>query len=662
MHRGSPASVHHDRFGLDLDQEPWGDEAADLDHRSRGSDVSEVLRVGAAHRFPLIDVRDVDPGADHVGHLGPRTLEDLLNAFEDHEGLGVGVVLPEDLSIGSARHGARNMDMGANADRPGVADGRFPGGAGREVLALHVRIPGGSGAPMRRGGLRVGREDSREGCLGVRSREGGWVHSSALLRGNEALDLERLKIDREPARHAPQRSGGGPWFGRLVFLGVVAGALWFFRAPIGEWADRFRLPTVELVRAQEANALERSAVSGTAANGYIVAARRAALSADTPGRIVEMLVTEGSVVEEGELVARLFDEEYAAALRSIEAQIEEANATRNVAERQVEARGRDRRAREAALPRESALLAEAKASGELASKDLLRQQRLFDEGIATQERLDQAVTEDERARARIEAQNAALTLAERAIDQAKGEESVARERVAEAGSRLATLQALRDQAKATLDKTEVRAPFDGVVVLKDAEVGEVVSPNSQGGSSARGSVATLIDFDSLEVQVDVPETTLPIVRIGAPANVYLDAFPTRPYEGTVDRIWPTADRQKATVEVRVVFRERDENLRPEMGCRVVFDPKAADGSEPLDEAAATAPGVQIPEECLLRLDGSEGVFIVEQGVAKFRPLQIGARRNGRAVVESGLEVGEQVVSNPPATLTDGDRVLVKGNA
>lgn len=476
------------------------------------------------------------------------------------------------------------------------------------------------------------------------------------------MDLERLKIEREPARQAPRRSGGGPWFGRLVFIAIVAGALWFFRAPLNGWADRFRLPTVELVRAQEANALERSAVSGTAANGYIVAARRAALSADTPGRIVEMLVTEGSVVKEGDLVARLFDEEYSAALRSIDAQIEEAKATQTVAERQVEARGRDRLAREAALPREAALLAEAKADGELAAKDLVRQQRLFDEGVSTQERLDQAVTADERARARIEAQGAAVTLAGRAVDQAEGEESVARERVAEAASRLATLGALQDQAKATLDKTEVRAPFDGVVVLKDAEVGEVVSPNSQGGSSARGSVATLIDFDSLEVQVDVPETTLPIVKIGAPANVYLDAFPTRPYEGTVDRIWPTADRQKATVEVRVVFKERDENLRPEMGCRVVFDPKSADGSALEDAPEVAPPGVQIPEACLLRLDGDEGVFIVEQGVATFRPLQIGARRNGRAVVESGLEVGEQVVSNPPTTLTDGDRVLVKGSA
>src|SRR5690606_7887824 len=108
----------------------------------------------------------------------------------------------------------------------------------------------------------------------------------------------------------------------------------------------------------------------------------------------------------------------------------------------------------------------------------------------------------------------------------------------------------------------VRAPFSGVVVLKDAEVGEVVSPNVMGGASTRGAVATLVDFASLEVQADVPETSLKAVTVGAPARVFLDAFPERPYAGEVSRVWPTADRQKATVEVRVRLLEPDQRLRP----------------------------------------------------------------------------------------------------
>jgi multidrug resistance efflux pump len=111
-------------------------------------------------------------------------------------------------------------------------------------------------------------------------------------------------------------------------------------------------------------------------------------------------------------------------------------------------------------------------------------------------------------------------------------------------------------------------------VLKDAEVGEVVSPNVQGGSSARGSVVTMVDFASLEVQAEVPETSLAAVVVGRGASIYLDAFPEKAYAARVDRIWPTANRTKATVEVRVAFLERDERLRPEMGVRVVFEAEA----------------------------------------------------------------------------------------
>src|SRR5690606_1372654 len=129
--------------------------------------------------------------------------------------------------------------------------------------------------------------------------------------------------------------------------------------------------------------------------------------------------------------------------------------------------------------------------------------------------------------------------------------------IAVARAQVDVAKAIEEHAAATLDKTFVRAPFDGIVVLKDAEVGEVVSPNSQGGSNARGSVCTMVDFDSLEVQADVPETSLASVRIGAPVAIYLDAFPGRTYPGKVSRIWPTADRQKASIQVRIVFAARD---------------------------------------------------------------------------------------------------------
>jgi multidrug efflux pump subunit AcrA (membrane-fusion protein) len=186
-------------------------------------------------------------------------------------------------------------------------------------------------------------------------------------------------------------------------------------------------------------------------------------------------------------------------------------------------------------------------------------------------------------------------------------------------------------------------------------VGEVVSPNSGGGTNARGSVVTMVDFASLEVQVDLPETSLKEARKGGPAQVFLDAFPERPYRGRVDRIWPTASRSKATVEVRVVFLDPDERLRPDMGVRVVFLPEGGAGEQV--PGAETKRELIVPEPALARRDGVEGVFLLEGDVARFRPVTAGQPRNGRVAIASGVERGDPIVSPVPASLVDGDRVI-----
>jgi multidrug efflux pump subunit AcrA (membrane-fusion protein) len=193
-------------------------------------------------------------------------------------------------------------------------------------------------------------------------------------------------------------------------------------------------------------------------------------------------------------------------------------------------------------------------------------------------------------------------------------------------------------------------------------VGEVVSPNSQAGSSARGSVATMVDLDSLEAQAEVPETSLPNVTIGAPAQIFLDAYPGSPYAGRVDRIWPTADRQKATVEVRIAFEALDSRLRPEMGVRVVFlDPDTGAGGAEAPPDAVAASAVLVPEDALVPADGQHGVFVLERDTVRFAPLELGARRGGRVIVHAGLAGNEEVVRNPPATLASGDRVRRAGS-
>ena len=209
------------------------------------------------------------------------------------------------------------------------------------------------------------------------------------------------------------------------------------------------------------------------------------------------------------------------------------------------------------------------------------------------------------------------------------------------------------QAKATLDKTYVRAPFDGIVVLKDAEVGEVVSPTSLGGNSARGSVCTMVDFASLEVQADVPETSIASVKLGAAANIYLDAYPGRTYPGRVSRIWPTASRQKASIEVRVVFEKRDKDLRPDMGVRVVF---LSDGKAATD-AVGTAQ-ILIPEDTLVEIQGQTGVFVLERDTVRFQTVEIGKRKAGKVEVISGLKIDQQIVTKPSSDLDDGSRVYL----
>jgi RND family efflux transporter MFP subunit len=464
------------------------------------------------------------------------------------------------------------------------------------------------------------------------------------------VDLDRLKIDRSEA--AP-RSRSRPGRGKLVRWGVIALVVvvigFLLRTPLLRGYRWLTLPSVETARAVRANPLAASAVSGTAANGYVVAARRAALSADTPGRVVELNVEEGSVVKKGDIVARLYSKEYEAALQRADAELGAARAGVTRAEA-VLAASRTRLESQ----RSNVKAAEARVNDidllvDLAKLDFDRETQLFESGAGTQQGMDEARTKLQRAIAQLSGEKARLTFARSRIAENEAQIVVDDAALEEAKTSVGIRQALRDEAQAILEKTEVRAPFDGVVVLKDAEVGEVVSPNSQGGSS-RGSVVTMVDFRSLEAQVELPEKSLSAVAIGTRANIYLDAYPQVRYTGEIKRIWPTANRQKGTVELRIVFDKPDERLRPEMGVRVVFNPS----TQPT--GAGAAPAVLISEECVVRIQGQTGVFELERDVARWRAVTLGDKRSGRVVVKSGLSGGEQLVLRPPTDLTDGARV------
>jgi HlyD family secretion protein len=450
--------------------------------------------------------------------------------------------------------------------------------------------------------------------------------------------------------------GPGHWIKPVLLLGLIPLAVVLLWQPLKGLFGQMGAPKLAVAEVQRVTAAALMAEEGTSSNGYVVAARRAALSADTPGRIVELNVTEGSQVQAGDVVARLFFDELEQLVAVQNAQVLSAEANWAQSKAQLAASEAELPSLERDEAAALANIAAAKARERLAGLELERIKPLVKDLILPTRDRDRAEAELESASAdRIAAEaRREAAAANRLAGAARVEVSRAAVAVAEAG--IANAKAALGAAQARLDNTYVRAPFDGVVVLKDAEVGEVVSPNVAGGSTSRGSVATMVDRASLEVQAEVPETSLAAVEVGRPARLFLDAFPEEPYAGRVDRIWPTANREKATVEVRVKFVSPDERLRPEMGVRVVFLPP---GKELDSLATFSGERLMLPKTAVVEREGQVGAFQLRQGKASFVPLELGEEQAGRREVRSGLEAGDKVLLDVPATLKDGSRVAVK---
>lgn len=223
----------------------------------------------------------------------------------------------------------------------------------------------------------------------------------------------------------------------------------------------------------------------------------------------------------------------------------------------------------------------------------------------------------------------------------------------EAGEKAA--QAQVGVAQANLENTNVRAPFDGTVLRKDAELGEIVAPSMGGGGLTRTAIVTMADLATLEVEVDVNEAYIAQVRGGQEARITLDAYPDTSFAGRVRQVVPTADREKATVQVKVSILDRDPRILPEMGAKVEFVPAKAGSAA----AAAAAPSrLVVPETAVVHGAAGTFVWVVETGIAKQHPVALGTERGDKVDVKSGLTGGETIVLSPPATLKDGARVKV----
>jgi HlyD family secretion protein len=332
------------------------------------------------------------------------------------------------------------------------------------------------------------------------------------------------------------------------------------------------------------------------ASGYITPRRRATIAAKITARVVDVYVDEGMVVAEGQLLAKLDDSD---------------------AQRRLQAA----RAQRAAT---AAQIASLKVNLVNAERDWRRQEELRTDGFASVQALD---------------------LARTAADSLRAQVAAAEEQVRAVEAQIA-------MAQQDVDNCTVRAPFAGVVVSKDAQRGEMVSPLSAGGGFTRTGIATIVDMDSIEIEVDVNESYIARVEPGQRVEAVLDAYPDWRVPAKVRTVIPTADRQKATVKVRISFDKLDPRILPDMGVKVSF----LAGEQAAGRPAAKA---VVPREAPRTLDGRSVVFLFRNGAVERRAVSLGTETGGDVEVTAGLAPGDKVVIGGPANLRDGQRVKVK---
>ena len=396
-----------------------------------------------------------------------------------------------------------------------------------------------------------------------------------------------------------------------IILIVVVVALGF-----GGYYLKTRLQTVTVRVATAAAVTSGTPGAGAVldASGYVIARRRATVSSKVTGKVTEIYVEEGQSVRQGQVLARLDDSQMRAALAFAEAQLSAAR--KSFAEDQA-------RLREAEL-------------------NLGRRQRLLKEGVVGSAEVDTVQSEVESLKARI----------------------------AYTQEQVLVAQAQVNLRKTDLDDMVVRAPFSGVAISKDAQPGEMISPVSAGGGFTRTGIGTIVDMSSLEIEVDVNESFINRVRPAQKVVAVLDAYPDWQIPAHVITTVPSADRQKATVRVRIGFDSLagpaggrgaskvaapDPRILPDMGVKVSFLKE-----EQAVETAAPVARVTVPKAAVRTVEGRTIVFVIKDDRVERRAIKAGTENGGKVEVVSGLSAGERVVIEGPDTLVDGERIKIQG--
>ncbi|WP_374601421.1 efflux RND transporter periplasmic adaptor subunit [Arenimonas sp.] len=404
--------------------------------------------------------------------------------------------------------------------------------------------------------------------------------------------INELRIERgKPASRPTRGRNPWPWVGGAVVLVGCVVAFGLLREE----------PVPVRVAIAEAQTTQAAAAGASVldASGYVTARRIATVSSKITGKVDEVLIEEGQVVEAGEIMARL--------------EATDAQAQQDLAQARLAAARND--------------ASRADAQLKLARQTLARTRDLAAQKLVAAAALDQAQGEHDALAAQVESARSNIRVAEQSL-------------------------AL---ARIGVDNTVVRAPFAGVVTVKAAQPGEMISPISAGGGFTRTGIGTVVDMDSLEIQVDVNEATIGRVKPGQKVEAVLNAYPDWRIPAEVIAIVPTADRSKATIKVRIALLERDQRVVPDMGVRVSF----LEDAPPAGADAPVVSGVTVPTEAVVQREGRTVAFVVREERASLREVQVADALDGRSRVSRGLAVGETVVLSPPAELADGSKVLVQ---
>jgi HlyD family secretion protein len=449
-------------------------------------------------------------------------------------------------------------------------------------------------------------------------------------------DLQSLRIDHS------LRDGGGeaPAWSRRVIIGGISLVVLFGIVAVAYRVFASNTPEVEIVRATA----EGSDVAGStvlSASGYVVAHHKISVNSKVTGRVAWIGVEKGDKVKEGQVLVRLEDQEFRALYEQARGAYKSAGA--RLAQAQHGSRPEE-------IQQADHNLAEARATAANDKINLDRMRDLFAQGVVSKQNLDDAQARYDASQHRADsfAQSFALSkLGPRAeeLDRARAEAEQAKGQM--------------DYAKAQLDATIIRAPVSGTILERTAEKGELVTAQfaSAAEGGPRGSVVALADLTDIQVELDIAQDDFAKLSPHQEGVVTLDAFKDRSYKGEIAEMSPEANRQKATVQVKVQILQPDSYLRPEMNASVQFKAQANKD----DKAAARQSFVFVPTTALRDKDGAKFVFLAFNGKALRREVHVHGQRSGGYLVDS-LVGGESVITAAPANLEDGQKIRIKGQS